>query len=118
MPACTGSAQQAIAARDQFLSIASHELRAPLARLKSHAEVVLQTHSQGQLDQERLAWSLQRINAAVDRLASLTKDVRDHLERARADRVRDDGPGSDVAPSCSSSASSSSTMRSARGWRG
>jgi PAS domain S-box-containing protein len=76
------TAQHAIAARDQFLSIASHELRAPLARLKSHAEVLLQAHSHGHLDQDRLAWSLQRINAAVDRLAALTKDVLD-LSRLR-----------------------------------
>jgi signal transduction histidine kinase len=76
------TAQQAIAARDQFLSIASHELRAPLARLKSHAEVLLLAHSQGELDPERLVWSVQRINAAVDRLATLTKDVLD-LSRLR-----------------------------------
>jgi PAS domain S-box-containing protein len=76
------AAQEAIAARDQFLSIASHELRAPLARLKSHAEVLLLAHSQDQLDDERLAWSVQRINAAVDRLAVLTKDVLD-LSRLR-----------------------------------
>jgi signal transduction histidine kinase len=77
------TSQQAVSARDQFLSIASHELRAPLARLKSHAEVLLMAHEQGQLDPERLAWSVQRINASVDRLATLTKDVLD-LSRLRA----------------------------------
>jgi signal transduction histidine kinase len=76
------TAQLAIAARDQFLSIASHELRAPLARLKSHAEVLMVAHAQGWLDPERLSWSVERINAAVDRLASLTKDVLD-LSRLR-----------------------------------
>lgn len=76
------TAQQAIAARDQFLSIASHELRAPLARLKSHAEVLLLAHNNGQLEPEHLQWSVERINAAVDRLASLTKDVLD-LSRLR-----------------------------------
>ena len=76
------TAQHAIAARDQFLSIASHELRAPLARLKSHAEVLLLAHSQNQLDADRLTWSVTRINAAVDRLATLTKDVLD-LSRLR-----------------------------------
>ncbi len=76
------TAQQAIAARDQFLSIASHELRAPLARLKSHAEVLLMAHGADQLDAERLRWSVQRINASVDRLAALTKDVLD-LSRLR-----------------------------------
>src|SRR5205814_7022586 len=76
------TAQQAIAARDQFLSIASHELRAPLARLKSHAEVLHMAHQHGQLDDERLVWSIERINASVDRLAVLTKDVLD-LSRLR-----------------------------------
>jgi len=76
------TAQQAIAARDQFLSIASHELRAPLTRLKIHAEVLQLAHSNGHLDPERLEWSIQRINAAVDRLATLTKDVLD-LSRLR-----------------------------------
>ncbi|HEY3063360.1 MAG TPA: PAS domain-containing sensor histidine kinase, partial [Chloroflexota bacterium] len=76
------TAQQAISARDQFLSIASHELRAPLARLKSHAEVLLMAHSANQLDADRLSWSVQRINASVDRLATLTKDVLD-LSRLR-----------------------------------
>ncbi len=76
------TAEQAITARDQFLSIAAHELRAPLARLKSHAEVLLMAHQQDQLDDERLAWSVERINASVDRLAALTKDVLD-LSRLR-----------------------------------
>ena len=39
-------------------------------------------HSQGTLDDERLTWSVGRINAAVDRLAALTKDVLD-LSRLR-----------------------------------
>jgi signal transduction histidine kinase len=73
------SAQQAIAARDQFVSIAAHELRAPLSRLKSHAEVLL-LQSEDRLDElghERLVWSLRRINAAADRLAALTRDLLD-----------------------------------------
>jgi signal transduction histidine kinase len=76
------TAQEAITARDQFLSIASHELRAPLTRLKSHAEVLLLAHTNGSLDDEHLRWSLERINAAVDRLAALTRDVLD-LSRLR-----------------------------------
>jgi signal transduction histidine kinase len=81
------TAQQAIAARDQFLSIAAHELRAPLTRIKAHAEMLLlEQHTGAPLDLERLAWSTERINAGVDRLAALTKDVLD-IARLRGGQI-------------------------------
>jgi PAS domain S-box-containing protein len=80
-------AQQAIAARDQFLSIASHELRAPLARIKSHAEILLMADADPRgIDPRRLAWSARRISAAVDRLAALTTDVLD-VSRLRGGQI-------------------------------
>jgi signal transduction histidine kinase len=80
------TAQQAITARDQFLSIAAHELRAPLTRIKAHAEMLLLAQSHAQLEPERLAWSAERINAAVDRLATLTTDVLD-VARLRGSKM-------------------------------
>jgi signal transduction histidine kinase len=70
-------AQEALRARDQFLAIAAHELRGPLARLKSHTEVLLDLVSGGHADTGLQRQSLQRMNAAVDRLATLTMDLLD-----------------------------------------
>jgi PAS domain S-box-containing protein len=70
-------AQAAVKARDRFVSIASHELRTPIARVKGYAEMVLAAHSDGDLTDEMLERSLQRIDQASDRLATLVRDLLD-----------------------------------------
>lgn len=70
-------AQDALQVRDQFLAIAAHELRSPLARLKSHTEVLVDVVADGQTSVSQLVQSLHRMNAAIDRLASLTTDLLD-----------------------------------------
>lgn len=70
-------AQAAVKARDRFVSIASHELRTPIARVKGYAEMVLAAHTDGDLTDEMLERSLRRIDHASDRLATLVRDLLD-----------------------------------------
>jgi signal transduction histidine kinase len=70
-------AQSAVKARDRFVSIASHELRTPIARVKGYAEMVLAAHSDGDLTDEMLTRSLRRIDNASDRLTALVRDLLD-----------------------------------------
>ncbi len=53
-------AEQALALRDRFISIASHELKTPLTSIKGTAQLLLRLHSGGQLDLDRVARSLRR----------------------------------------------------------
>jgi signal transduction histidine kinase len=70
-------AQQAIRTRDEFLSIASHELRTPVTGIKGYAQILLRAEARGQLDAERLRRSLTTIDEATDRLTTLTADLLD-----------------------------------------
>src|SRR5205085_151240 len=70
-------AQSAVKARDRFVSIASHELRTPIARVKGYAEMVLAAQADGDLTDEMLQRSLRRIDHASDRLARLVRDLLD-----------------------------------------
>ncbi len=70
-------AQLALKARDRFVSIASHELRTPIARVKGYAEMLLAAHSDADLTDEMLQRGLARIDNASDRLAALVRDLLD-----------------------------------------
>ena len=70
-------AQAAIRSRDEFLSIASHELRTPVAGIKGYAQLLLRAQARGRLDDERLTRSLATIDEASDRLTALTSDLLD-----------------------------------------
>ena len=70
-------ARAAVRARDQFLSIAAHELRTPVASIKGYAQTLLRAQTRATLAPERLASSLRTINAASNRLAELTNDLLD-----------------------------------------
>jgi signal transduction histidine kinase len=80
-------AREAIRARDEFLSIASHELRTPVTSIKGFAQVALRAHEMGRLDEERLLKSLAAINRVSDRLAKLIEDLLD-VSRLRTERMR------------------------------
>jgi signal transduction histidine kinase len=69
-------AQDAIRARDQFLSIAAHELRNPVTVLKGAAELLNRAAIKGSTE-ERRAWLVQQIAKAADRLVDLTDDLLD-----------------------------------------
>ena len=70
-------AQAAIRTRDEFLSIASHELRTPVTGIKGYAQILLRAEERGQLDPDRLRRSLMTIDEATDRLTTLTADLLD-----------------------------------------
>jgi signal transduction histidine kinase len=70
-------AQAAVRARDQFLSIAAHELRTPVSSIKGYAQMLLRGYQKGTMSPERLARSLVTIDRATERLAVLTSDLLD-----------------------------------------
>lgn len=70
-------AEAALRAREEFLSIASHELRNPIAAIKGHIQLVQRFHRAGRLDDHRLERILRQVSADSDRLAVLTEDLLD-----------------------------------------
>ena len=70
-------AQAAIRLRDEFLSIASHELRNPVAGIKGAAQLLRRADERGQLDRERLHRYLDIIQHTTTRLGALTEDLLD-----------------------------------------
>jgi len=87
--------QNAVAARDEFLSLASHELKTPLTPLKLKVQSLAASIAQGKLrdmPEERLLALARTIDAQVARLAALIETILDvaliHTGRLRLDRQR------------------------------
>ncbi len=87
-------AEAAVRARDEFLGIASHELRNPLAGLIVSLQMLRRSQARGQLDSARLERFLTAIGDAAGRLSLLLEDLLDvsrlragqlHLHRQRTD---------------------------------
>jgi PAS domain S-box-containing protein len=79
-------AEAAVRAQDEFLSIASHELRTPVAAVKATAQLAQRSLQRGTLDPPRLERHLESIRRAADRLASLVEDLLD-VSRLRTGRL-------------------------------
>ncbi|HEX5501839.1 MAG TPA: GAF domain-containing protein [Thermomicrobiales bacterium] len=77
--------QEALRTRDEFLSLASHELRTPVTSIRGYAQLLLRRHARDQLDAGLLTRSLGAIHEATDRLDRLTQDLLD-VSRLRTDR--------------------------------
>jgi signal transduction histidine kinase/CHASE1-domain containing sensor protein len=77
-------AQEAVAARDEFLSIASHELKTPLTSLVLHADSLRAAARRGQVDQ--VAKKAEVIRRNVDRLSRLVTSLLD-ISRIGAGRL-------------------------------
>jgi PAS domain S-box-containing protein len=71
------AAEEALVARDRFLSIASHELKTPVATLQLSAEGILRARELGRLDDERLDKGLGRILKSTRWLVSLIDELLD-----------------------------------------
>jgi PAS domain S-box-containing protein len=71
------AAERALATRDRFLSIASHELKTPIASLQLATEAVLRARERGLLDADRMDTGLRRIAAATGRLGELVGELLD-----------------------------------------
>jgi PAS domain S-box-containing protein len=79
-------AEAAVSAQDEFLSIASHELRTPVAAVKATAQLAQRSIQRGTLEPSRLERHLEGIRRAADRLASLVEDLLD-VSRLRTGRL-------------------------------
>lgn len=71
------AAEEAVRSRDEFLSIASHELSTPVATLKASAQLLIRRLDRGELETEWLRRSCQIMNASADRLTQLTSELLD-----------------------------------------
>jgi signal transduction histidine kinase len=80
----------AIGVRDEFISIASHELKTPLTALKLRLTAAVRTHRQPapreSAAEEKLARSLAAAGTTTDRLVSLVDDLLD-VSRLTAGRL-------------------------------
>ena len=72
------AAEEALLARDRFLSIASHELKTPIASLRLAVEGLLHARDAGRLDEERLSVGLSRVITATHRLGALVEELLDN----------------------------------------
>lgn len=71
------AAEDALVARDRFLSIASHELKTPVSTLQLSAESLVRARELGRLDDERLDKGLGRILKSTRWLVSLVDELLD-----------------------------------------
>lgn len=80
--------EEALVSRDQFLSIASHELKTPLTSLKLQAQLTLRTLAQGkEIAQERLMTQSHQTSDLVGRLTRLIDDMLD-VSRIRTGKLK------------------------------
>jgi PAS domain S-box-containing protein len=81
------AANAAVQARDEFLSIASHELRTPVTAISGIAQVALRSKQRGALDDARLTRVLEQLIRGSQRLVTLTEDLLDvsRLQTGRFD---------------------------------
>jgi signal transduction histidine kinase len=66
--------QKALTLRDEFISIASHELKTPITSLKMYGQIVHQQLMEQGIDTSILS-SLTKMNGQVDRLTMLVNDM-------------------------------------------
>ncbi|MGN6561464.1 MAG: GAF domain-containing protein [Thermomicrobiales bacterium] len=71
------AAEEAVRAREEFLSIASHELRNPVAVLSGTAQLLRRARANGRLTDDRLGRYLEALERAGAHLAVLTNDLLD-----------------------------------------
>lgn len=80
------ASELALRARTRFLTIASHELKTPVASLQLSIEALIRAHRRGMLGEERLERSLARMASAGARLTTLVNELLD-VSRLEASSV-------------------------------
>ena len=80
-------AEAAVHAQNEFLSIASHELRTPVAAVKATAQLAQRALERGQVEPPRTVRYLASIARAADRLSTLVEDLLD-VSRLRTGQLR------------------------------
>ena len=68
-------AEEALKARDRFLSIASHELKTPVASLQLTIDALTRARDSGRLEDDRIETGLGRIATSAGRLAALVDEL-------------------------------------------
>lgn len=68
-----GDAQHAISVRDEFISVASHELKTPVTSLKMYTQII--SKQLEQRGEEHLLTPLIKMNAQIDKLTLLINDL-------------------------------------------
>ncbi len=71
------TAEEALRARDRFLSIAAHELRAPITSIAGYVDLLRRHHQRGTSTPEQVERHLAAIGESADRLARLTQELLD-----------------------------------------
>jgi PAS domain S-box-containing protein len=83
--AARATAEGALRTRDEFLTIAAHELKNPVAAVKGSAQLMRRGYQLGTLEDERLARLMTIIEQETGRLATLVDELLDvaRLEQGR-----------------------------------
>jgi signal transduction histidine kinase len=80
-------AEAAVRMRDEFLTIASHELRTPVTAIKCTAQLLLSRFDRGDVSAADVVTRLRTVNAMSDRLNVLIADLLD-VSRLRTGRLK------------------------------
>ena len=85
--AATRTAEDAVRAREQFLSVAAHELKTPVTSLRGFAQLTLRALEQdAELDRARLQHALTVVNQQSEKLIRLVAQLLD-ISRIQAGRL-------------------------------
>ena len=90
------AAEEAVRARDVFLSIASHELRNPLTTIKASAQLLRRSILHNRLDEQRGDRLTSMLVESTDRLDILVSDLLD-VSRLQSGQLRADRQPTDIA---------------------
>jgi signal transduction histidine kinase len=85
--AARADAEAAVRMRDEFLTIASHELRTPVTAIKCTAQLLLSRFDRGDVSATEVVNRLRTVNAMSDRLNVLIADLLD-VSRLRTGRLK------------------------------
>jgi excisionase family DNA binding protein len=95
--AARAEAEAALRVREEFLSIASHELRTPITVLGAQAQLSLRRlERNGQLEPERVAQALRTMGTQADKLTKLVNQLLD-ISRLNGGRLQLDQAPTDLA---------------------
>ncbi|MFY0528708.1 sensor histidine kinase [Archangium gephyra] len=73
----TAALEHAVHARDEFLSVASHELKTPITSLQLYVQGMLRAQAKGTLTPEQLNARLNRVQVQCGRLERLINNLLD-----------------------------------------
>ena len=95
--AARDTAEAALRLRDEFLSIASHELRTPITVLGAQAQLMLRrVQRHGELDPERVVNAMRTVENQADKLARLVGQLLD-ISRIDAGKLQLESRPTDLA---------------------